>query len=218
MRKFLKFELDRYLRGRGGELVEEMPLALNENQDYIHYRKGSLVMYALKDYIGEDVVDRTLARYDREKAFQQPPYTITTEFLDDLRQEADPRWRPLIDDLFTKITVFDNRVTEASAKKRADGKYDVTLKVHAQKTYADGQGKTTAAKIDTPIEIGVFARAADGKEAHQKILHLEKHAVEDGDSTITVTVDSEPYEAGIDPYNKLIDRVSDDNRMKITVK
>jgi ABC-2 type transport system permease protein len=218
MRKFLKFELDRYLRGRGGELVEEMPLALNENQDYIHYRKGSVVMYALKDYIGEDVVDRTLARYDREKAFQQPPYTVTTEFLDDLRQEADPRWRPLIDDLFTKITVFDNRVTEASAKKRADGKYDVTLKLHAQKTYADGQGKTTAAKIDTPIEIGVFARAADGKEAHQKILHLEKHAVEDGDSTITVTVDGEPYEAGIDPYNKLIDRVSDDNRMKITVK
>jgi aminopeptidase N len=218
MRKFLKFELDRYLRGRGGELVEEMPLALNENQDYIHYRKGSVVMYALKDYIGEDVVDRTLARYDREKAFQQPPYTITTEFLDDLRQEADPRWRSLIDDLFTKITVFDNRVTEASAKKRADGKYYVTLKVHAQKTYADGQGRTTAAKIDTPIEIGVFARAPDGKEAHQKILHLEKHAVEDGDSTITVTVDGEPYEAGIDPYNKLIDRVSDDNRMKITVK
>jgi ABC-2 type transport system permease protein len=217
MRKFLKYELDRYLQGRGGELVEELPLALNENQDYIHYRKGSVVMYALKDYIGEDVVDRTLARFDREKAFQQPPYTVTTEFLDDLRQEADPRWRPLIDDLFNKITVFDNRVTEATAKKRADGKYDVTLKLHAQKTYADGQGRTTPAKIDTPIEIGVFARAPDGKEAHQKILLLEKRAIDDGDSTITLTVNELPYEAGIDPYNKLIDRVSDDNRMKITL-
>jgi ABC-2 type transport system permease protein len=215
MRKFLKYELDRYLNGRGGELVEEMPLALNENQDYIHYRKGSVVMYALKDYIGEDVVDRTLARYDREKAFQQPPYTITTEFLDDLRQEADPRWQPLIEDLFTKITVFDNRVTEATAKKRNDGKYDVTMKVHAQKTYSDGQGKVTQGKIDTPIEIGVFGRAPDGKEAHEKILLLEKRAITDGDSTITVTVDGEPYEAGIDPYNKLVDRVSDDNRIKV---
>jgi ABC-2 type transport system permease protein len=215
MRKFLKFELDRYLNGRGGEIVEEMPLALNENQDYIHYRKGSVVMYALKDYIGEDVVDRTLARYDREKAFQQPPYTITTEFLDDLRQEADPRWQPLIEDLFTKITVFDNRVTEATAKKRDDGKYDVIMKVHAQKTYSDGQGKVTQGKIDTPIEIGVFGRAPDGKEAHEKILLLEKRAVSDGDSTITVVVDGEPYEAGIDPYNKLVDRVSDDNRIKV---
>jgi ABC-2 type transport system permease protein len=218
MRKFLKYELDSYLRGRGGELVEELPLALNENQPYIHYRKGSVAMYALKDYIGEDVVDRALARYDREKAFQQPPYTITTEFLDDLRQEADPKWGPLIDDLFNKITVFDNRVTEATAKKRADGKYDVTLKVHAQKTYADGQGKTTEAKIDTPIEIGVFARASDGKEENQKILLLEKRTVEDGDSTISLTVNELPYEAGIDPYNKLIDRVSDDNRMKITMQ
>jgi ABC-2 type transport system permease protein len=215
MRKFLKYELDRYLSGRGGELVEEMPLALNENQDYIHYRKGSVVMYALKDYIGEAVVDRTLARFDREKAFQQPPYTTTTEFLDDLRQEADPRWQPLIEDLFTKITVFDNRITEATAKKRDDGKYDVTMKVHAQKTYSDGQGKVTQAKIDTPIEIGVFARAPDGKEPHEKILLLEKRAIVDGDSTITVTVDGEPYEAGIDPYNKLVDRVSDDNRIKV---
>ena len=60
MHKFLKYELDRYLSGRGGEVVEELPLALNENQDYIHYRKGSVVMYALKDYLGEDVVDKVL--------------------------------------------------------------------------------------------------------------------------------------------------------------
>src|SRR6202021_1223144 len=105
-----------------------------------------------------------------------------------------------------------------SATKRADGKYDVTLKVHAQKTYSDGQGRTTPATIDIPIEIGVFAKAPDGKEAHQKILLLEKRPVEDGDSTITVTVDGAPYEAGIDPYNKLVDRVSDDNRMKVTMK
>ena len=49
MRRFLKYELDRYLRGRGGELIEELPLLLVENQPYIHYRKGSLVMYALQD-------------------------------------------------------------------------------------------------------------------------------------------------------------------------
>ena len=46
MRRFLKYELDRYLRGRGGELIEELPLMRVENQPYIHYRKGSLVFYA----------------------------------------------------------------------------------------------------------------------------------------------------------------------------
>ena len=67
-----------------------MPLALVENQPDIHYRKGSVVMYSLKDYLGEDLVDRTLARYDRDKAFQQPPYTTTNEFLDYLREDAGP--------------------------------------------------------------------------------------------------------------------------------
>ena len=218
MHKFLKYELDRYLSGRGGEVVEERSLGLVENQDYIHYRKGSVVMYSLKDYLGEDVVDRTLARYDREMAFQQPPYTTTRDFLADLRAEAGPQWSSLIEDLFDKITVYDNRMTEATAKKRADGKYDVTLTLHATKTYSDGVGKETPGKVELPLDIGIFARAADGKEEHEKVLFLEKRAVGDGDSTITLTVDGEPYEAGIDPYNKLVDRVSDDNRKRITLQ
>ncbi|MFH1175987.1 MAG: hypothetical protein V1750_01175, partial [Acidobacteriota bacterium] len=41
MRRFLKYELDNYLRSRGTELVEEMPLQLVENQGYIHYRRRS---------------------------------------------------------------------------------------------------------------------------------------------------------------------------------
>jgi len=175
-------------------------------------------MYSLKDYLGEDVVDRTLARYDREMAFQQPPYTTTRDFLADLRAEAGPQWSSLIEDLFDKITVYDNRMTEATAKKRADGKYDVTLTLHATKTYSDGVGKETPGKVELPLDIGIFARAADGKEEHEKVLFLEKRAVGDGDSTITLTVDGEPYEAGIDPYNKLVDRVSDDNRKRITLQ
>jgi ABC-2 type transport system permease protein len=218
MRRFLKYELDQYLTNRGGELVEEMPLGLVENQDYIHYRKGSVNMYALKDYLGEPSVDKTLARFDRETAFQQPPYTTTREFLSDLREEAGPQWSPLIADLFDKITFFDNRVLAATAKKRADGKYDVTLKLHAAKFYADGVGKETPAKIDLPIDIGVFARASDGKEQHEKVLLLEKRDIADGDSSVTVTVDGEPFEAGVDPFNKLVDRVSDDNRMRVTIE
>lgn len=53
MRRFLRYELDRYLSGRGGEAIEEQPLARVEGQQYIHYNKGSLVFYRLRDEIGE---------------------------------------------------------------------------------------------------------------------------------------------------------------------
>ncbi|HET7065621.1 MAG TPA: M1 family aminopeptidase [Rudaea sp.] len=215
MRKFLKYELDRYLHGRAGEVVEEMPLALVENQPYIHYRKGSIVMYSLKDYLGEGVVDKTLARYDHDKAFQQPPYTTTKEFLDYLREDAGPERASLITDLFEKMTIFDDRITAATAKKRDDGKYDVTLSLHAGKTYVDGVGKETRATFDIPVDLAVFAKSPDGQEQNEKVLFLEKRMVADGDSSVTVTVEGEPYEAGIDPYNKLVDRVSEDNRMRV---
>jgi ABC-type transport system involved in multi-copper enzyme maturation permease subunit len=218
MHRFLKYELDRYLTGRSGETVEEMPLALVENQPYIHYRKGSLVMYALKDYLGEDLVDRTLRRFDHEFAFQPPPYPTTNEFFADLAEESAPGSTPLVDDLFHRITLFDNRMVEATATRRADGRYDVHLRVHAAKLYADGTGKETPAHVTMPIDIGVFARGADGTESTEKVLYLAKHPLPDGDTSLTVTVDGRPYQAGIDPYNKLIDRVPDDNRAKVTIE
>jgi ABC-2 type transport system permease protein len=175
-------------------------------------------MYALKDYLGEELVDKTLSRYAHDKAFQLPPYTTSYEFLDYLRQDAGAKWTPLIDDLFTRITLYDNRVVAATAKKRSDGKYDLTMKLHAGKFYADGLGKETKASVDMPIDLGVFARGKDDKEANQKILLLEKRDIADGDSSITLVVDEAPYEVGIDPYNKLIDRVSDDNRMRVTLE
>ena len=73
IRKFLRFELDSYLRRRGGELIEELPLERVENQQYIHYQKGSLVMYLLKDVIGEEAVNRALQGLLAEYAFKGRP-------------------------------------------------------------------------------------------------------------------------------------------------
>jgi hypothetical protein len=108
-------------------------------------------------------------------------------------------------------------VVAATARHRPDGKYDVTLDVRTSKVYVDGLGKESPAKFNNPVDVGVFGRAPDGQEQHQKVLYLGKRDVADGDSRITLTVDGEPFEVGIDPYNKLIDRVSEDNRMRVTL-
>lgn len=218
MRKFLKYELDSYLAGRGGERDQELPLALVENQQYIHYRKGSVIFYALADYIGEDKVNAALHTWLDKVRFQPPPYTDTRELMADLRAKAGPRYQHLITDFFDKITLFDDRMVTATAKKLPDGKYQVTMHVHAAKFYADGKGKETRAKVDIPIEIGIFVKAKDGEEQDEKPLYLKKYPVQDGDSTLTFTVDGKPYQAGIDPFNELIDRVSDDNRAPVSIQ
>lgn len=218
MRKFLKYELDRYLASRAGELREELPLALVENQQYIHYNKGSLVFYALRDYIGEDTLNAVLKRFLEDKGYQQPPYTTTREFLAYLRAGTDPKFHPLIEDLFEKIVFFDNRAVDVSAVKRDDGKYVVTLKLHTEKFEADGKGKETTVPLRDTIDVGILARPQGGKEDQETVLYLAKHAFSDTQTTLEIVVDGEPYDAGIDPYNKLIDRDSDDNRKRVTIQ
>jgi ABC-type transport system involved in multi-copper enzyme maturation permease subunit len=215
MRKFLKYELDNYLSGRGGEIVEELPLYRVENQPYIHYRKASLVFYRLREEIGEAALDRALKKFLQANAFQQPPYTTSAALLDAIRAEAGPGHEALIRDLFEKISFYDNRVEAATAKKRADGKYEVTLDLRAAKRYADGKGRETPGVLDDWIEVGVYAKAASGKEADQKPLYLQRHHITTAQPKLTLVVDGEPYQAGFDPDNKLIDRVSADNRRRI---
>jgi ABC-2 type transport system permease protein len=217
MRRFLKYELDRYLSGRGDELVEEMPLMRVENQQYIHYRKGSLITYALRDYIGEQALNSALARYIRTVAFQQPPYTNTVEFMSSIRPAVPANLRYILHDMFETITLFENRVLDARARRRPDGRYDVDLTLAAKKVRANGQGVETAVPVDDWIDVGVFAEEKKGRRTEEKPLYLEKHHITQPQTTLHLVVDRLPARAGIDPYNKLVDRNSDDNQKKVEV-
>ncbi len=218
IRRFLKFELDRYLRGRGSDVVEELPLARVENQQYIHYAKGSLVMYRLKDELGEEVVDRALRRLIAAYAFKPAPYPRSVEFLQILREEAgpDPKKQQLITDLWEKITLYDLKATGADVRKRADGRWDVTVKIDAKKVYADGQGRETPTPLDEALEVGLFARSpSDAGFGPKDVIALERRPIRSGAQTVTFTVDRLPKFAGIDPYAKLIDRNAEDNLTKV---
>jgi aminopeptidase N len=209
MQKFLRYELDRYLRDRGGELVAEMPLSQVENQQYIHYRKGSVAMYLLRDLIGEENVNRALAKFLKDHAFEAGPYTTAGELVQYFRDVTPPQYQNTVTDLFERIILFDNQVRTASATRRADGKYVVTMTVGSMKLQSDAKGEEKPIPVDDWIDIGVFA--AGRKDRLGKPLFLEKRRITRDTETIEVVVAEKPAKAGIDPYNKLIDRNPRDN-------
>ena len=211
MKKFLRYELDRYLRGRSNAKRAEMPLVKVEDQPYIHYAKGSLVMYALADYIGEDVLDAALAKFVAKTKFSGPPYTDALAFVAALREATPPEYPHLIEDMFETITLFENRATRATYAKRADGKYDVVIEAHAKKIRAAELGAETEIPVDDFIDIGVLDKTG-------KVLALERKKIASPDATFTLTVDALPAKAGIDPLNKLIDRMPDDNVIRVEKK
>ena len=71
MREFLKYDHDRYLRGRSRETDNEVPLYKVENQGHIHYGKGSVILYALQDYIGEEKVNFAMRSFLEEYTIQR---------------------------------------------------------------------------------------------------------------------------------------------------
>jgi aminopeptidase N len=215
-KRFLAHELDRYLRGRAEERIGEMPLMLVEDQPYIHYGKGSLVMYALRDYIGEERFNAALHRFVKATAYQGPPYTNSLEFLDHIREVIPDHLRYLIEDMFETITLYDNRAEQATVTRTDDGKYMVRLAYQSRKMRADGHGTETEIEHNDWIEIGVFGESwTNGKRA-ETTLYLEKHRLETGEHEIEVTVVEKPVRAGIDPRNLLIDRVPDDNTTRVS--
>ncbi|MBD3649306.1 MAG: hypothetical protein HUJ31_18070 [Pseudomonadales bacterium] len=214
MKRFLEYELDRYLRDRGGELIEELPLYLVENQPYIHYRKGSVVLYALKDYIGEDTMNRALANFIDEYAFAGPPYPTTIELVNHIRDLAPSRYQATITDLLEKIILYDVKVADHQVVELEDGGYEVTVDVVARKFEANGEGEETEVPIDTWVDVGVLG--AERPESRvPEILYLDRYRITDSNATFTMRVDEKPYSVGIDPLNKLIDRNPSDNVVEV---
>jgi ABC-2 type transport system permease protein len=218
MHKFLSHELDGYLRGRADERRKEPPLGQVQREAYVWYQKGSLIFYALSDYIGEDRLNLALKnflmqyRYANASDAQSGPYPDTRLLEDALRAQTPSDLQYFIDDSFEKITLYDNKAIEATAQKMVDGAYNVTVTVEGRKVYADGNGVESPAPLHDLIDVGVFS----GKKGEEKPLAVRKEWITGARQSFAFTVKERPTRAGIDPYNKLIDRDGDDNIVDVT--
>jgi aminopeptidase N len=213
MRRFLRYDLEEYLMGRATEPKKELPLAQNENQAYIHYRKGSLAMYLLQDLLGEDTVNGVLRELLAENAFRGPPYPSVVTLVEKLRAVTPPDKAYLIDDLFESIVLYGNRADSAGARRRPDGKFEVTIRATAGKVRAGDLGEEHEVPLKDWIEFGVDDENGNPLARERRL--VERRLVERRQQTVTLVVDGRPARAGIDPDNKLIDRKPTDNMVPI---
>lgn len=218
VRRFLRYDLDQYLEGRSKEGGSEYALIEVQNQPYIHYQKGALVFYAVADRIGTQRLNATLARFIEDNGFGDPPYPTSQDLLDYIRADSPREVQRLLTDLFEHITFYDLRTSTAKAVKRANGKWRVTLTVTAEKSHSDDSGKLTRVKLNDVFDIGIFAKPTHhsrNREALGKPLLLKPVRMTESEQTFTFDVSEEPAKAGIDPYNKMIDRWPDGNTIVV---
>jgi len=221
MKRFLKSELDNYLRGRSNESKKEN-VFINCNRAYQWYYKGSLILYGLRDLIGPEAMDSALYKFNQDFGLrQEPPFPGSSDLYNYLAEATPDSLMYYLDDTWNKITLYDNRAEEVTATKVAEGEYDITLNIRSQKLYADETGRESDAEYEADyIDIGIFAEDDTDENGRTRVnpLYIQKHKIKPGQSTITVRVKGEPAKAGIDPYNKLIDRIPDDNTVTVEIE
>ena len=140
-------------------------------------------MYALKDALGVDAMNRAMQGLIEDAAYRYDPYPTSRDLIRNIRAQATTdEQQALITDLFEKITLWDLKVDNAAIATREDGKYDVTLNIEAAKFYADGEGQQEETPLDMLIDIGVFSENLnDVFEGDDHVLYFEKHRIESGE-------------------------------------
>jgi ABC-2 type transport system permease protein len=101
--------------------------------------------------------------------------------------------------------------------KRADGKYEITIRIESRKFKADSHGKETEVPVDDWIDIGAFATPSDGAKygsaLYRKRVHITKR-----DCVFDFVTAQLPDQAGVDPFALMIDRDPNDNLKSVTLR
>ena len=192
-----------------------MPLMRSEGQQYIHYNKGSVVMMAIKDRLGEATMNGALKAFVDEFKYQSTPYPTTLDLQRHLNAVSNDEQQRFIASLFEDIVLYDLKAEKVEVSSLENGKHQVTFTVQAKRMSADDQGIETPLALEELIDIALFSDDPENMGATDLVIYQQKHLVRDGENVFSIEVDKLPTHAGIDPFVKLIDRDSADNIIKL---
>ncbi|MBC7446457.1 MAG: hypothetical protein H7330_00180, partial [Hymenobacteraceae bacterium] len=216
MQKFLKAELNRYLFGRASEARSEHPLYRVGNQDHIYYRKGSVVMYGLAELLGEDSLNAAVGGYLRANRFAHAPYPTTPGWVAAIRRHAPDSLQSTITDGLERLTLYENRLAEATVTALPGGEWKTRLVVDAKKVYADSLGNQRDVPLGQDwLPVALFPERKSGA-APPKPLVLQYRRMRTGRNEFEFVTKQKPAKAGVDPYHVLVDRTLEDNVKDVT--
>jgi hypothetical protein len=204
-RDYRKREMQSYLRRRKHDTEGEKSLIESSpRQAYIGYKKSTVAMYALQDYIGEDSVGKALCRIVDQYGYRLDTFALASDLINEFYKVTPDSLQYLVDDLFLNITLYENKINEANYSRISDNQYLVELDVDVFKYYADTVGHQTQAYLKDYLYVALM-------DQNEEAFYYQKHLFTSTNSKIQLITDKIPVSAGIDPYNVMIDRDIENN-------
>jgi hypothetical protein len=128
--------------------------------------------------------------------------------IDSLKADLGPEHTALIDELFNRVVLYDNRIQSHQLTENADGSVTIDLEILGRKIDVDEKGEQK--DIDFVLDMEVAAR--DGKD---KTLEATRYAIKSGVNKIQLKFAQKPKSLTLDPLHMWIDLNREDNKLTL---
>lgn len=215
--KFLRYEMDNYL-SRRNQIEHEPSLLQAADQDPVIYHKGMIVMNALRHHLGEDKVNNALRKFYKQYAYTEPPYPTSMDLYQIIKEETPDALHDMLTDMFESITLYNNKIEEATYKELNNGKYLLKLNIECKKINVDSLGIESEIPVNDWIEIGVYSNDSRNEWDENRLVYLKKFKIDTFTFQEEIILDHKPVQAYLDPHFLLIDKFPYDNMKNVMLE
>jgi hypothetical protein len=204
LRKYLAYDNNLYFLNRNNS-EKELPLAKTLDQPYVHYQKGGITMYAVKELLGEEKFNATLSQLVTDHESPKPKATAA-DLVNALLKEASPEQKKFINDSFNQVVTYNMGVKVLNCGVLKNGKYKVDLEIDVERL-SDRSKQLPVLEID----LACFDQFETDWEAATKPIYFQKYPISKHKTKLSIIVDRKPKTIAIDPYGYVLDADKSDH-------
>lgn len=201
----VKVHLDLYLSSRSFDL--ETPLYKTTYETpHLQYNKGMVIMYQLRQLIGESNVNKALKSVYKNYSYPNKP-ADSRDLIAEIYKVTPTELYSKIDEMFKQIITYSSKVESVNSRMISDKKYEVTFTVSTSKFKEDSKGKRKLIPNDATIDIGIY-------DENDKLI-VQSFPIKSNKVEGEITVLTPPNSIVIDPNLKNMDTFLEDNEKDI---
>nr|WP_295929526.1 M1 family aminopeptidase [uncultured Dyadobacter sp.] len=208
LQQYLHTDNQLYFAFRGAAGTRELPLVQTYDQPFVHYQKGGLALYNLKEMLGETHVNQALQTLLRQHGYPNHK-PLPADLVRVLARGATPAQVKVIEAHFNRVITYHNRVKALSCKSLPDGRFETVLQIHVRKL-DETDAHAQSVPVDDDLEVGVFNTQPAEWNQQTKPLYLRKHRFSKSETILRITTDRKPSFAVLDPMGYVLNANGDD--------
>jgi len=197
------YTLRKYFTGRSRASIAEPALYVSAQQQYLAYSKGAIVLNAIRKLIGETALNKALKSLISKHNIEATATSLN--FLEELYAVAPKENHALINDWIKRVITYDIGIKTATYKALNNNRYEVNVRISAQRYQTNKNGTEDKININEYIELGVY-------EQHQKqfteneTLYLKPQLINAKEMVFSFVVNHIPKYIALDPSYTRLDR------------